>query len=42
MTTDFRDVFAEVARKHLGATDMKAVFPDYDVKPENERGVLKA
>jgi uncharacterized protein (DUF1501 family) len=41
VTTDFRDVFAEVARKHLGAADMRAVFPDYDVKPENERGLLK-
>ena len=42
VTTDFRDVFAEVARKHLGAADTKAVFPDYDVNPENERGLLKA
>ena len=42
VTTDFRDVFAEVAQAHLGAADLKAVFPDFDVKPENRRGLLKA
>ncbi len=29
LTTDFRDVFAEVAARHLGATDLKSVFPGY-------------
>lgn len=29
LTTDFRDVFAEIAQKHLGATNLKAVFPGY-------------
>ena len=29
LTTDFRDVFAEVASRHLGATDLKSVFPGY-------------
>jgi uncharacterized protein (DUF1501 family) len=29
LTTDFRDVFAEVATRHLGATDLKSVFPGY-------------
>jgi uncharacterized protein (DUF1501 family) len=28
-TTDFRDVYAEVARKHLGLTDMSTLFPGY-------------
>lgn len=28
-TTDFRDVYAEVARKHLGLTDMGTLFPGY-------------
>jgi uncharacterized protein (DUF1501 family) len=28
-TTDFRDVYAEVARKHLGLTDMATLFPGY-------------
>ena len=29
LTTDFRDVFGEVASKHLGAVDPKKVFPGY-------------
>jgi uncharacterized protein (DUF1501 family) len=30
LTTDFRAVFAEVARKHLGATRTDALFPGFD------------
>ena len=30
-TTDFRDVYAEIARKHLGLTDMATLFPGYNV-----------
>ena len=37
VTTDFRDVFAEVLSKHLGVTQMANVFPGY--KPRNA-GVL--
>ena len=29
LTTDFRDVFAEIARKHLGTGNLQAVFPGY-------------
>ena len=29
LTTDFRDVFAEIASRHLGATNLKSVFPGY-------------
>ena len=29
LTTDFRDVFAEIATRHLGATNLKSVFPGY-------------
>jgi uncharacterized protein (DUF1501 family) len=29
VTTDFRDLFAELLTKHLGATDLGAVFPGY-------------
>jgi uncharacterized protein (DUF1501 family) len=29
LTTDFRAVFAEVTSRHLGLTDIAAVFPDY-------------
>ncbi len=28
VTTDFRDVFGEVAQRHLGVTDLAAVFPN--------------
>jgi uncharacterized protein (DUF1501 family) len=29
LTTDFRDVFGEVARRHLGTADLQTVFPGY-------------
>ena len=29
LTTDFRDVFGEIAASHLGATNLKSVFPGY-------------
>ncbi|HEX8431053.1 MAG TPA: DUF1501 domain-containing protein [Longimicrobium sp.] len=41
VTTDFRDVFAEVAGKQLGATDLGRVFPGHAVRPERFRGVLR-
>ncbi len=42
MTTDYRDVLAEVARKHLCVRDLPSVFPHFDIQPSNERGVLRA
>ncbi len=39
-TTDYRDVFAEVAQKHLGANDLNKVFPKYRLDARNSRGVL--
>jgi uncharacterized protein (DUF1501 family) len=38
LTTDFRDVFGEVAARHLGAGNLKDVFPGYEAK--KFRGVL--
>jgi uncharacterized protein (DUF1501 family) len=32
-TTDFRDVFGEVAQRHLGVKDLGVVFPDRTFKP---------
>src|SRR5436190_13190324 len=32
VTTDFRDVFAEVLTKQLGVPSLKSVFPNYDAK----------
>jgi uncharacterized protein (DUF1501 family) len=40
LTTDFRDVFAEVATKHLGQVNTQAVFPGHVSSPAKFRGVL--
>jgi uncharacterized protein (DUF1501 family) len=40
LTTDFRSVFSEVAYKHLGAANMKSVFPGYDGDQKKWLGVL--
>ena len=40
LTTDFRAVFAEVASKQLGATQLEAVFPGYGARPAEWLGVL--
>jgi len=40
LTTDFRDVFGEIAYKHLGTTNLGAVFPGYDGGTSKFRGVL--
>ena len=32
VTTDFRVVFSELAGRHLGVADTKAVFPEWDGK----------
>jgi uncharacterized protein (DUF1501 family) len=40
LTTDFRSVFSEVAFKHLGAANMKAVFPGYDGDQKKWLGLL--
>ncbi len=42
VTTDFRDVFGEVAQRHLGVQDLGVVFPEYTTGPNRFRGVLKA
>jgi uncharacterized protein (DUF1501 family) len=40
LTTDFRDVFGELAYKHLAAAHLQAVFPGYPASPAKFRGVL--
>jgi len=40
VTTDFRNVFSEIAQKHMGVRDLKTVFPDYVMGQEKFRGVL--
>lgn len=40
VTTDFRDVFAEVAVRHLSIAEPNRVFPGHSVKPERFAGLL--
>lgn len=40
VTTDFRDVFAELADRLLGARDLERVLPGYRVDPARYPGVL--
>ncbi len=40
LTTDFRDVFAEVAVRHLGVQDTSGIFPGYAISPKRFRGFL--
>lgn len=42
LTTDFRDVFSEIAQRHLGATNLNAVFPGYQMKNSNFRGIIRS
>jgi uncharacterized protein (DUF1501 family) len=41
VTTDFRDLFAEVLSRHLGAGSLDAVFPGHKVSPERFVGALR-
>lgn len=40
LTTDFRDVFAEIATRHLGSTDARSIFPGYSLNKSNFKGFL--
>ena len=42
VTTDFRDLFAEILARHLGATDLSAVFPGFVADPERFPGAISA
>jgi uncharacterized protein (DUF1501 family) len=41
LTTDFRDVFGEVAARHLGAPNLKAVFPGYSISESKFKGFFR-
>jgi len=41
VTTDFRDLFAEIVRGHLGASSMDKIFPGYAIDPARSRGLLR-
>jgi len=40
LTTDFRDVFGEIAAKHLGASNLSSIFPGYTASASKLRGFL--
>jgi uncharacterized protein (DUF1501 family) len=40
VTTDFRDVFAETAERHLGVREVAKLFPGYPVRAANFRNFL--
>ena len=40
VTTDFRDVFAEAAYKHMGTKDLAKIFPNYSATKDQFRGYL--
>ena len=42
VTTDFRDLVGEVLVRHMGVSDLKRVFPNYEVKPSAFIGALRA
>ena len=41
LTTDFRDVFAEVTARHLGASNLRMIFPRFQPDAANFRGVIR-
>lgn len=41
VTTDFRDLFAEILARHLGATDLAAVFPGFTADPARFPGAIR-
>ena len=38
LTTDFRDVFGEIAARHLGTSDLKSLFPGYTISGSRFKG----
>src|SRR5882724_5669048 len=42
VTTDFRDLFAELLARHLGARDLSAIFPGFTPDPARFPGAISA
>jgi uncharacterized protein (DUF1501 family) len=40
LTTDFRNVFGEVATKHLGNSNLQTVFPGFALSQTKFRGFM--
>jgi uncharacterized protein (DUF1501 family) len=41
LTTDFRDLFAEIAARHMGAANLGAIFPGFNPNPANFKGLIR-
>ncbi len=41
VNTDFRDLVGEVLVRHMGVSDLRPVFPNYEVKPSAFTGALR-
>jgi len=41
VTTDFRDLFAEILARHLGATDLATIFPGFSPDPARFPGAIR-
>jgi uncharacterized protein (DUF1501 family) len=42
LTTDFRDVFSEIASRHLKATDAQKIFPGYQFNLQKSLGIFSS
>jgi len=42
VTTDFRDLFAELLARHLGGADLGAVFPGYELSAARYPGAIRS
>ena len=42
LTTDFRDVFAEIAKNHMRASNLNQIFPGYQVNTGNFKGLIRS
>ena len=42
LTTDFRDVFGEIAARHLGTSDLGSVFPGYSIDAAKFKGFCQS
>jgi uncharacterized protein (DUF1501 family) len=42
VTTDFRDLLGELLTRHLGASDLRAVFPGHACEPQRFPGAMRA
>ncbi|HUJ10219.1 MAG TPA: DUF1501 domain-containing protein [Verrucomicrobiae bacterium] len=41
LTTDYRDVFTEIAQKHLGARELPKIFPEFALDPNRYHGLIR-